>query len=357
MSDTTSVNDTVNTEEVLSAQTQDLSPEDNMSDEDFAKEFDKEVSGIETTIEEPQAEQAVVLNDNVANPEITQEKDNAVTPQETKDKPLVNDENQTKFIAPTKEQIEAIIGGSIKSKGKDISIESHDELVKYLQLGASYYDDRQEIKPLIQIAKTFEKQGIKSQEQINFLIDLANGDKNAIAKLIKDKNIELSDIDDSIEEGTYKANDYSIDQAELNIERHLKVIENDESYDKTIEVLSNTDKSSKQFISDNPEFIEVINSHIGNGVYETIQDEITKMKSLGQLQSGSEIDNYIAVGKSLFEKNNVNAQEPQNVAPKVNTVFSRNNEVHTDNVIKDDSNNVNINALSDEEFMKKFGHL
>ena len=100
----------------------------------------------------------------------------------------------------------------IKANGKTITLQSPEEAIQLMQMGANYTKKMQQIAPQRKTLMMLEKNGI-DQDTLNFLIDIKNKNPQAIAKLLKDANIDPLDVD-TTSQNNYVAPNYSISDQE-----------------------------------------------------------------------------------------------------------------------------------------------
>ena len=84
-----------------------------------------------------------------------------------------------------------------------MQISNVDDAIRLMQQGANYSKKMEELKPKRALIKTLEQHGLTDKEQLGYLVDLANKDPKAIAKLVKESGIDLYEFD------VEQANEYS----------------------------------------------------------------------------------------------------------------------------------------------------
>ncbi len=78
-----------------------------------------------------------------------------------------------------------------------------------------------------------------------------------------------------------------------NLDQVLESIKDTPTFSKTIDVLTKEwDTGSKTIISENPEIIGIINTHMENGVYAKVNAVLQREKALGKLNGVSDVDAY-----------------------------------------------------------------
>lgn len=197
-----------------------------------------------------------------------------------------------------------------KANGKMMNMESVDEAVQLMQMGANYAQKMSALKPNLKLMKMLENNSLLDEAKLSFLIDLDKKHPDAIQKLVKDSGIDPLDVDTS-EKTTYKPNTYTVHDKEIELDSVLEEIQDTPSYSKTIDVVSNKwDEASRKIIVDNPSIIRVINDHMSNGIYDQIVTVMDKERALGRL-TGSDIEAYRRIGDQIYASGGFVDQSPQ----------------------------------------------
>ena len=82
-----------------------------------------------------------------------------------------------------------------KANGKLISLESPDEAVRLMQMGANYTKKLQALQPQLRMLRMLENNGLLDEQKLSYLIDLDKKNPSAITKLVKESGIDPIDID------------------------------------------------------------------------------------------------------------------------------------------------------------------
>lgn len=209
-----------------------------------------------------------------------------------------------------------------KANGKELQVQSVDDAISLMQMGANYNKKMAALKPNLKMLKLLENNGLLNEEKISFLIDVEKKNPAAISKLVKDSGLDPLDMDVS-KDSDYQAKTYTVDDRELELDRVLEDIQDSSAYNKTIEVVTNKfDGKSKQVVADNPQLLKVINDHIERGIYDQISTEVERERMLGRLNGLSDLEAYRQVGDAIqarggFAQLNTQRQQaptPQRVA-------------------------------------------
>lgn len=259
-----------------------------------------------------------------------------------------------------------------KANGRDIKVNSVDEAITLMQMGANYNKKMAALKPNLKLMKLLEKADLLSEDKISFLIDLNRKDAAAINKLVKDSGIDPMDL--SAEKASaYKQSTYTVDDREIELDTVLDDIQGTPSYTRTLDIVGTKwDAASKGVIAGNPSIMRVINDHVSSGIYDRIQQEIDNERMFGRLVGVSDIEAYRQVGDRLHAQGafNAMAQGSSQAAAKPaaeKVIVQPKPKQEDDGALKDkkraasstktvvsNSNNQDFNplAMSDEEFSK-----
>ena len=209
------------------------------------------------------------------------------------------------------------ITAPFKANGKDIQVNSIDDAIQLMQMGADYQRKTTEIKPLRKIGEMLKQNDLLDAEKLSYLIDLKNKNPQAIQKLLKESGIDPLDIDTS-EEVNYKPNDYQVDDKTIELNDVLDSIQHTPQFDTTVKILgSHWDQQSKEYLSSNPQTIAILNEQIGNGIYDTIAKEVANQRMLGRLNGVSDLDAYRAVGDYIQANGGFNTTKQEVVTQQV----------------------------------------
>lgn len=204
-----------------------------------------------------------------------------------------------------------------KANGKEVKVDSVDEAIQLMQMGANYTKKMAALKPGLKVLRVLEDNGLMDEGKLGFLIDLSKKNPDAINKLIKDSGIDPLDID--VNNSTeYKPSSYTVDDKELELDAVLEEISSTSAYSRTIDVVSNKwDVTSKKVLLSNPTIIRVINEHIEHGIYDQITSVIEKERMLGRLTGLSDLEAYKEIGDALYAQGKFGVANQAPVAKKV----------------------------------------
>ena len=342
-----------------------------MSDDEFSKaSFGSDVETSEEvsiTSEEPEdVEETVTESADEPTSEVVEEVE------ETSDDDDDDDEVEPVDESPTVD-IEAeyrkLIGSPIKANGTELVIDSVDDAIKLIQMGANYYKKVEQLKPAQKVITMLEKAGMLDEQKLSFAIDLLNKDKGAIAKLVE--GMDTYELQDE-QHKDYVPTNRSVSDEQLTLDNVIQEVSSTPTGHRTLEVLGTKwDVASRETVVSNPEVIRVLNQHMADGTFDTVSNEVEKQRMLGNIPAGlNNIQAYKFVGDQLYagkgkvapqgqqpNQQPANAGKPIHKPSKETVVQQRraaSNSARTPS--QSLSNNMdNVFALSDEEFRAKYG--
>lgn len=207
-----------------------------------------------------------------------------------------------------------------KANGKMIQVNTPEEAITLMQHGANYTKKMHALKPNLKIMRALENNGLLEEDKINNLIDLANKNQDAILKLVQDANLDPMEMDTSAET-TYKPQNHSVSDQEMDFHTTLEDVLSMESGSETISMINtHWDQASKEAIYKEPQIMQVIHDQRANGIYDRIYAEIDRRRTLGTLSTTIPlIQAYKQVGDELHSSGQLVTQEtPANQSePKV----------------------------------------
>ena len=296
----------------------------NQSDEDFLKNpYPPEETTEEEVVEQEEVEEVIEEEQSVEEEDSADTEEDASASSESVVEESTDETEEVKEPVETKTKKEEVVDTGLdykaeyekilkpfKANGKEIKVDSVDEAIQLMQMGANYSKKMASLKPGLKVLRMLEDNGLMDEAKLSFLIDLEKRKPQAINKLVKDSGIDPLDIDvnDSTE---YKPSSYTVDDKELELDAVLEEISSTSAYGRTIDVVSNKwDATSKKVLLSNPTIIKVINEHIEQGIYDQITSVIDKERMLGRLTGLSDLEAYKEVGDALH------AQGKFGVAPQ-----------------------------------------
>ena len=340
-----------------------------MSDDEFSKaSFGSDVETSEEvsiTSEEPEdVEETVTESADEPTSEVVEEVEETSDDDDDEVEPV--DESPTVDIEA---EYRKLIGSPIKANGTELVIDSVDDAIKLIQMGANYYKKVEQLKPAQKVITMLEKAGMLDEQKLSFAIDLLNKDKGAIAKLVE--GMDTYELQDE-QHKDYVPTNRSVSDEQLTLDNVIQEVSSTPTGHRTLEVLGTKwDMASRETVVNNPEVIRVLNQHMADGTFDTVSNEVEKQRMLGNIPAGlNNIQAYKFVGDQLYagkgkvapqgqqpNQQPANAGKPIHKPSKETVVQQRraaSNSARTPS--QSLSNNMdNVFALSDEEFRAKYG--
>lgn len=278
----------------------------NMSDEELEKAFIEakaEMGSPETTYEEVHEEEVVEdleqpieeSDDDTSMDDIVEEdvEDESEPTEDELDGESEEEEEPTEpVLDETKFEVQPTQKHKFKANGKEYEFtddEVRTQFPKIFGQAMDYTRKMQAIKPWRQTIDAIESAKL-NHEDVNLMIDVLKGDKDAIATVLKRTGVDALDLD--VENSKYVAKDYGRNETELAIKDIVDKISADPEYSVTHRVLSNEwdDASFKEFTKE-PELIELLHMDVKSGMYNKVQPIAEKLKVYGR-GSKSDLEYY-----------------------------------------------------------------
>lgn len=187
-----------------------------------------------------------------------------------------------------------------KANGKMIKIDSPDEAIQLMQMGANYTRKIQALQPGLKVLRMLENNGLLDETKLSFLIDLSRKDPAAVKKLVKESGVDPMDIDTSKDSG-YKPGNYQVSDEEVALTSLIRDIGSEQGGRDLIQSIHKTwDKRSKDAILADPEILRVLNDQRTNGIYAKVSAEIERRKTIGRFSSNTPfLEAYRVVGEEM----------------------------------------------------------
>ena len=288
-----------------------------MSDEDFMNAPEPELPE-ESPVEEAQpqeeyeyAEPEEQLETDTEEVEESYEESEEQVPEEEEDS---QDEEPKENTESNDLGLERILQ-PFKANGSDVQARNVDEAIQLMQMGANYTKKMQALQPNLKVLKTLEKNNLLDGDKLNYLIDLSNKDPKAIAKLVKDAEIDPMDLEDEVE---YTPNNHQVSDNAVQLEQVLEQVESTPTGSKCIDIIGNQwDDGSKELLTKEPHLIAQLNEQMQMGIFDQIQAEVEHVRMFGGLSDKSNFEAYRIVGAQMYQEGRLG--QPQQPAPVATT--------------------------------------
>lgn len=278
---------------------------DAMSDEEFTRFME------EGKLPEPTKSEQKPLVKVISKPEPKTKTDKEST------KPEGEDVKETPPKDVDYEVVYKNIFKPFKANGKDITPRTVEDVVQLMQMGANYTKKMQLMAPLKKAAESLSRADIK-EDDLNFLIDVHKGDKEAIKKLLTKHNVDPMELDLDSTNYVPKNNIVSDDDVEYsNILDDIR-----DSLPKIQEIMTSTwDAKSKEALLKDPNLMRALHEEIAMGRFDNVQAQLEIEKTFGRYKGKSDVEAYIDLVTKIAAKEQSNHQ-PNNVnkpTPKADT--------------------------------------
>ena len=321
--DGSSVNDDVNSNVDVDdnqEQSQEVDESDNSSDKDEDR-ITKEALDAMSDDEFTEFMNSGKLPDTKAEVKPIEKKE---TP--TEDKQPVDDNKKKEKIA-TKETIpkqevkeedlkaiHAAIFKPFKANGKEITPKTAEDVISLMQMGANYTKKMQLMAPLKKAVESLNKASI-GEEDLNFLIDVHKGDKEAIKKLLKKHEVDPLDLD--MESTNYVPKNNIASDEDVEFTDVMQDIQS--SLPKIQEILSKQwDGKSKNLLLKDPTLMKALHEEIEMGRFDEVQNRLETERTFGRYKGKSDIEAYIDVVTKMVAEQAKSTETKPNKASQDN---------------------------------------
>jgi hypothetical protein len=222
------------------------------------------------------------------------------------------DEDNSEEDAKTKAEEPTVY----KYKANDQEFEfTEDEIKsqfgKIFAQAMDYTKKTQELKPWRTQISALKDNNI-SPEDINLMIDVLKGDKDAISSLLKKTGVDALELDTDGSEYTPK--EYGKSEKELDIQEVIHSINRDPEYKITEHVIGDQwDEKSRNTLVDNPEYIKGLHIDIKNGTFDKVSPMAMKLKVMDGGRK-SDIEYYLEAGGQYVNTMKANAAQEKQTA-------------------------------------------
>ena len=269
-------------------------------------------------------------------------------------------------------QYKKIVGTPFKANGKEITVDSAEDAIKLMQMGANYHKQMQQLKPAKRIIAMLEQAGMLDENKLNHAIDIMNGNSAAIHKLIQERNVDVSDLY-SDSEVDYTPNQHQVTDERIELDTLFNELNSTSHGQRVLQEVAGTwDEKSRYTIGQTPEILRLLSNQVESGIYDVIVAEVDKQRMLGNipanapmLQAYEQVGKYLqANGRLIPAGSNVGkvpTQQTKEFKQHQATVPSNgsNTRKRVANTARSNISNIstqmdNVFAMSDEDFKRKY---
>jgi hypothetical protein len=296
---------------------------DSMSDEELDS-FLEEATGLDadamenldvvdegTTTEEVTTEEEETTsqveeepNEEGAEDELQDEEEDSTEEEVTEEEPVSQvdlEKYEAQELATMTEVYEDLFKNGIKASGIERTVRDPEHLKTLVRIGFSANENNRRIKPYLKQLKSLEQAGVSLEDDnLNFLVDVMNGNKDAIKELVKNKlNMEEDELqswyDEDADQKDYVPNDHVMTDSRFQLEEILDEIKTTDTYSKTVDFITSVDDDGKVLISENPSLVKLLNDDMQSGSFQKAIDEAYFRMDRGLLPKQSILQSYIQV--------------------------------------------------------------
>ena len=177
-----------------------------------------------------------------------------------------------------------------KANGKEITPKSVEDIISLMQMGANYTKKMQLMAPMKKVVQSLDNAKIDEQE-LNFLIDVSKGDKEAIKQLLIKHKIDPLEIDLDGDNTYSPRNNIASDE---DVEFNDTLMDIHDSLPRIQEILNNTwDDNSKKAILKDPRLMRALHEEVQMGRFDEVQKRLEAEKTFGRYRGISDVNAYI----------------------------------------------------------------
>lgn len=286
----------------LEARAQDNSPETDIEN----VEYDSEET-IDLEQPEMDSDDDLVVDD-VADTEI--EADSEETEGTPDEGPEVAEEQTEEDDGEVAPDVTETPVHKFKANGKEYTFTPEEMMSQFPKIfgqAMDYTKKTQALKPWRKTIDAIESANL-SHDQINLMIDVFKGDKNAIAEVMRRTGVDALDLD--TENNVYTPKDYGRDDTALAIKDIVDEISSDKEFSITQQILNKEwdDRSFSELTRD-PELIKLLHIDVKSGTYDKVQPIAEKLKVFDRGRQ-SDLEYYKqAAGEYFREVNEAQRRE------------------------------------------------
>ena len=195
-----------------------------------------------------------------------------------------------------------------KANGKDITPRTVEDVISLMQMGANYTKKMQTMAPMRKTFESLSKAEI-NDEELNFLIDVHKGDKEAIKKLLEKHKVDPLELD--MDNTNYVPKNNLISNEDVEYSEVLDDVK--PSLPKIQEILSTQwDKKSKEMLLADPKLLVALHEEIQYGRFDKVQSRLEIEKTFGRFKGKSDVEAYVELVTQMEKENQSSNTNKQN---------------------------------------------
>ena len=214
---------------------------------------------------------------------------------DAEEEPETEEETKQAEVQPTQKH-------KFKANGREYEFsedEVREQFPKIFGQAMDYTKKMQAIKPWRKTIDAIEGAQL-SHDDVNLMIDVLKGDKDAVAAVLKRTGVDALELD--VEQSRYVPKDYGRDDKALAVKDVIDEISADAEYNTTYKILSKEwdDGSFREMTSD-PELIKLLHIDVKSGMYDRVQPIAEKLKVYDRGKR-SDLDYYKEAARVYFNE-------------------------------------------------------
>ena len=209
-------------------------------------------------------------------------------------------------------------------------------------------------KEQLAVLEGVKEQGL-SEQDLYLLVEAKKGNKQALAKLLKEANVDPYELDpEELDADGYKPNEYKVDPKIVEVKSIIDDVKQNETAFKTFNYILNNEfnESDRAKAFEDPNLLSFLGETIKSGIFDKIAPNYTKRKIMGENPISAYIDAYDDYMKEISNTK----QETVNKAKQENKNKVTKRKKASEGTKKSRSNKVkkSVEDMSDAEFEKYY---
>ena len=323
----------------------------NMSDEEFEgwdgmdEDDDKDV--VNNDEEEQEADDAEdVVDEDIEESEFEEDEDSY----EEDEDGVEEDEGEEEKDSSFDSTIQAL-------QADGIPVQTKDELMYLVKQGMKSKTGDAGDRQLLHMLKSAKL----SQEKLSLLLDAAEGNKSAMAKMFHDADIDPFDLEDTED---YKPTQREVTEAQLDFRETVDELQASDHGREVLGGIREWDEDSINMLAKSPQHLRMLEDHAQKGVFQQVMAEVKRQRMFGGLQNMPIAMAYQQVGGAMAEQGAFNqdaSKQKQSATDILKNAVKPQHKPKGDkrkavigqrNSAKQSRTSKNVWALSDAEFEK-----
>jgi len=226
--------------------------------------------------------------------------------------PEAEDDEPKEDEADAEDEPQPIQKLKYKANGQEFEFTEKEVLDQFGRVFGQSMDYTKKMQAMKPWRKTIDaiEEAKMTHEDVNLMIDVLKGDKDAVAAMVKRTGVDSLELDE-VDGSEYQPNDYGRNESELAIKDVEERISGDKEYPITHNVLTKQwDDSSWGEMTKDPQLIELLHTDVKSGMFDTINPIAQKLKVYDG-NSKSDLEYYKQAAGQYFQE-----QETQEAAAK-----------------------------------------